>query len=145
MVRTQGWSKVLIRAYSVTQSLWFVIAVVAMAVSIVSVLLLGYSAQYPRNREIHGQEPRDHELREEIAALRESLRGVVERLTQFEEKLFDTRQGKLESYSPNDHAYGIAIRLVHKGANVNELMSVCGLTRGEAELIIALHELNKAS
>jgi hypothetical protein len=38
-------------------------------------------------------------------------------------------------------AYSQAIKLVQKGASVEELMEVCGLARGEAELIAMMHRL----
>jgi hypothetical protein len=36
------------------------------------------------------------------------------------------------------------MKLVQSGADTSEIMSVCGLARGEAELMMRLHDMNRA-
>ena len=45
----------------------------------------------------------------------------------------------------NSRPYQQAIRMVHKGASVDEIMSICEMSRGEAELIVMMHRMDKAS
>jgi hypothetical protein len=41
--------------------------------------------------------------------------------------------------SPIGQAYEVAVNLVRKGTSVEELISTCGLTHGEADLIMRLY------
>ncbi len=48
-------------------------------------------------------------------------------------------QHHLESRSNGAANYGQAITLVKRGWRIEDLISSCGLTRGEAELVYLLH------
>ena len=48
------------------------------------------------------------------------------------------RQNVLEMRPVGDRPYAQASELVHKGADIDELMETCGLTRGEAELLVMM-------
>jgi hypothetical protein len=50
-----------------------------------------------------------------------------------------TRQDELELRDQGDKSYSQAIKLIHRGANVDDIIAACGLNRGEAELIANLH------
>jgi cell shape-determining protein MreC len=50
-----------------------------------------------------------------------------------------TRQDELELREKGDSSYTQAIKLIHRGASIDDIMSACGLNRGEAELIFSLH------
>lgn len=50
-----------------------------------------------------------------------------------------TRQDELELRDQGDKSYAQAIKLIHRGANVDDIIAACGLNRGEAELIASLH------
>jgi hypothetical protein len=50
-----------------------------------------------------------------------------------------TRQDELELRDQGDKSYAQAIKLIHRGANVEDIIAACGLNRGEAELIASLH------
>ncbi len=83
-------------------------------------------------------------LQNDLRALCAGAAGVgghVERMEQQLRRLAE-RQDQLDLRDPVSQSYGHAIRLVQKGANVDELMSECGLVRGEAELLMRLHRLN---
>lgn len=66
-------------------------------------------------------------LKTRVAELGEQLKHTRERQDQLEQ-----RETLLRTYDP-------AIQLAHKGADVDELISACGLSKGEAELIMMLH------
>ncbi|MDP1708231.1 MAG: DUF2802 domain-containing protein [Gammaproteobacteria bacterium] len=63
------------------------------------------------------------------------------RFEQFERQLqyLSRRQNQLELRDPVTQTYEPAIRMVRSGADVEELVSTCGLARAEAELIMMLH------
>ncbi len=93
------------------------------------------------------------------------LRGVVAAVRADAESLcagangIDARQNRLEAAlralsgklelvelrDPGERPYTQAIRMVHQGAGCEELVRNCGLARGEAELIVMLHRVDKAS
>ncbi len=74
---------------------------------------------------------------ERLERLETSLAQLEPRLAQIGEQI-DTH---LKSTSPGNssHSYTIAIRLARAGAQPEELVSSCGLTRQEAELVARLH------
>lgn len=67
--------------------------------------------------------------------------GIGKRVSRLEMKLKsqELRQNKLENAEPNLQVYGQAMALVHKGAKVDEVVSYCGLSRGEAELLMFIN------
>ena len=73
------------------------------------------------------------EARSEIAAIATRAAGLAERLE-------DSEQRRTPTPAPTAApSYQIAIRLARSGAPREELMSSCGLSRQEAELVQRLH------
>lgn len=91
-------------------------------------------------RELIGQQEYSR-LQQELAAVKGEMNSIWPRLTHNEDRLthLSERQDHLDLRDPITQTYEPAIKLAHKGANVEELMSTCGLARGEAELIAMLH------
>lgn len=69
----------------------------------------------------------DHHL----AAMEQRLRRLTE------------RQDHFELRDPMQQAYDHAIRLIQQGADVNMLMEQCALARGEAELLLRIHRVQR--
>ena len=67
--------------------------------------------------------------------------GVGKRISRLESKTRQQadRQLRLEDKTPALQNYGNAARLANKGADMDELIDYCGLSRGEAELILFLN------
>ena len=61
----------------------------------------------------------------------------VVRLQQQVQRIVE-RQNLLELRAGRDRPYTQASQLVHKGADIEELVDTCGLTRGEAELLVMM-------
>jgi preprotein translocase subunit YajC len=80
-------------------------------------------------------------LRTDINALYSGAVGIGKRLNNIERKLRlnSERQDKLELRDVDQASYDHAARLVKKGAEVNELVDSCGISKGEAELIKLLN------
>ena len=72
--------------------------------------------------------------------------GVGKRISRLESKTRQQaeRQSSLEHREPDLQNYGNAARLANKGADMNELIDHCGLSRGEAELILFLNTQQQA-
>ncbi|MGD8498099.1 MAG: DUF2802 domain-containing protein [Chromatiales bacterium] len=54
------------------------------------------------------------------------------------------RQDQLELRMADAQSYGQAEQLVKRGAGMEELISSCGLSRGEAELVMRMHRFREA-
>lgn len=54
-------------------------------------------------------------------------------------KTIDARQRQMDLREPQAVPYSQAITMVKSGAAVNDLIAACGLSQGEAELIVAIH------
>lgn len=86
-------------------------------------------------------------LQRELRAFELASVGVgdqVGKLAQRQRQLA-ARQDQQTHNDPNNQPYQHAIRLAHRGASTEELMQVCGLNKGEAELLSLVHQLKEAS
>lgn len=89
-----------------------------------------------------------------IETLRNDIRGLyagavgsdarIRKVEQRSRRLME-RQEQLENSHNSARPYDQAIRLVHKGASAEDIMSVCDLSRGETDLIMMVHKVDKAS
>ena len=87
-----------------------------------------------------GAGERIHQLEQELAALCSASGGAGEHVLRLEQQMqrIIERQNGLEMRSVGDHSYNQASQLVNRGANIDELVDTCGLTRGEAELLVMM-------
>jgi hypothetical protein len=83
---------------------------------------------------------RIHQLEQELAALCNASVGAGEHVLRLEHQMqrIIERQNGLEMRVVGDRPYNQASQLVNKGANIEELVDTCGLTRGEAELLVMM-------
>lgn len=98
------------------------------------------------NIQLQEQHKQLHKLENDLRALSAGAVGVDQRIGRLEQRArrIRERQEQLEMRD-NSRPYDQAIRMVHKGTNVEEIMAVCELSRGEAELIQMMHSMDKAS
>ena len=116
------------------------------AIVLIALILLGVESirvvrSRRREREMKAELQR---LREDMQALCTGAANVGKHLTAMEQKIrrLSERQDQVELRDPAHQAYGHAIRLAQRGADVGELIASCGLARGEAELLLRLHRSN---
>lgn len=85
--------------------------------------------------------------RDDFAAMCKASVGAGDHLVRLEQQVrrLTERQDQIEMRTAGDRPYTQAIQMVQHGADVDELIGNCGLTRGEAELIAMLHGVAKAS
>ncbi len=60
-------------------------------------------------------------------------------------KQLSTRQEQVELRDPDQRSYERAVQLVRRGAGVEDLTASCGLSRGEAELLIAVNRQDEVA
>ena len=96
---------------------------------------------------LRGQGERLERLESDLRALCHGTAGLGDRLAATEQRQRDLaqRQETLRTREVGDDLYQQAVRLVHDGASAPALVERCGLTRDEAELIVQLHRLDRAS
>jgi hypothetical protein len=85
-------------------------------------------------------------VREDLNAICNGTLGLGERVAILDTRLdkINKRQEHLEMQEAPERSFKQAIKMVSKGANIEELMSDCGLARGEAELVLLSKQLDRA-
>jgi hypothetical protein len=85
-------------------------------------------------------------MENDLRALAAGAVGTDGRLSQLEKRSrsIKQRQEQLE-LRDGSRPYDQAIRMVHRGSSIDEIVSLCDLSRGEAELIQMMHGVDKAS
>lgn len=80
-------------------------------------------------------------LQADLAALCKSSVGAGDHVVKLEHQVnrLLERQTQTEMRTSSERPYSAAIQLVQQGADADELIEKCGLTRGEADLIAMLH------
>lgn len=83
----------------------------------------------------------------DLNALCSGAVGVDRRITMLEHqgRRLDQRQETLENQKQDERPYGEAIQMIHNGATAAGLVDKLGLSRSEAELMVMLHGVRKAS
>lgn len=113
-------------------------AVLVLAVYIAEMLLLMRSAKprgwriWQRGAEAHAQSREAQPLALEFTQLQEQVDRLQKELEQ------------LKAQQAVATPYTHAIQMAQQGLNVNEVAASCGISRGEAELIVALHRNNQS-
>ena len=99
-------------------------------------------ASYRVYKELKKRDRVIRELQNDLSALCAGATGVSGHLNRVDRqvKRMIERQDKVEIQDPENRAYHQAIRLIRNGAGIDELMTICGLVRSEAELLIMLHK-----
>ncbi len=123
---------------------WLLLASAAALLGCIGVLLLATKV-----RQLLGQELKYQDvilnLQQAVTALNGEIleNGRHRQGIDIQLKRLGIRQDQLELRELESRSFGYASDLVKKGAGVEDLMGVCGLTQGEAELIVNLHGLQQ--
>ncbi len=125
------------------ENLWLMAALALVAL----IAVAGYAAQ---RRAAARQDAALRSLQNDLRALCNAAVGMGDRVNQMERRLrqvserqeaLGLRQEQLNQEDPEARSYTQAIKMAHKGAAVDDLIEVCGLSRGEAELVAMMHRL----
>ncbi|MCS6785943.1 MAG: DUF2802 domain-containing protein [Thiobacillaceae bacterium] len=110
------------------------------AVILASLIYLLEAAVFTRRRRMQSdtaaQTPAAGPDAQAVAELRAEVAQLSRRLEQLEARLQQNAPQR-----EDDTPYGRAVRLAREGLSAQELASRCGISRGEAELIIALNRV----
>ena len=102
----------------------------------------------PPTPEAGREEP--HPLHQDLKGVTLALAAMGERLLKLEVQIGQLREqagqeGLPLNRDPEQKSFKIATKLALQGAGTDEIMELCGLTRGEAELICMLHANSQVS
>lgn len=114
----------------------------------VSVFLVGYVGyiKYSVGKQNAKHVELINSLEQELKAVGSGSMGVGRKLIQLEKQIAAVKhnQDEMVKNDPNRVSYTEATRLVELGADVEDLMNSCGISRPEAELVTALSQKNQA-
>ncbi len=90
--------------------------------------------------ELQATQRRVRQLEQELGALCSASAGAGDHVVVLEQQVqrIMERQNLLELRTGSDRPYSQASQLVHNGADIEELVGTCGLTHGEAELLVMM-------
>jgi len=85
-------------------------------------------------------------VNQELQAIGSGSMGVGRKLIILEKQMAELKhnQDEMVKNDPNRVSYTEATRLVELGADVEDLMNSCGISRPEAELVTALSQKNQS-
>lgn len=128
------------------------IALIALLASNVLLVTVGFlvGRRFFGALESHTERESDPHLHREIKGVALSLATLSERLARLELQIGQIRDQSSASGLPlhrdaDQKFFKVATKLALQGAQVDEIMELCGLSRGEAELICMLHSSNQVS
>lgn len=109
-------------------------------------LLLAGLAIHSLRRQNQQQQQTLSAVKNDLRALTTAAVSVGERLLEVErrQRRLAERQEQVDIYDSANQPYEHAIRMVEKGASVEQLVEVCGLSTNEAELLHMMHRFDKA-
>lgn len=108
-------------------------AVLVLAVYIAEMLLLMRSAK-PRGWRVWHKGAEAHAKSRELQSLELDLSKLHEQVARLQAEIEQLRAQQI-AVTPYTHA----IQMAQQGLDVSEVAASCGISRGEAELIVALH------
>ena len=125
--------------------------IIALLIALTSLACIGLVYQTRALRNAHsvaaglaetGSDLRErvHHLEQELGALCSASLGAGEHVVKLEQQVqrITERQDQLEMRAGVERPYSQASQLVTRGADIDELVETCGLTRGEAELLVMM-------
>lgn len=102
-------------------------------------------------RQLVGQRAILRSVQNDMRALCSAAVAVGERMNRFErsqrqllerQNELGQRQERLGKEDTEEFSFAQAVKMAQKGASVDDLVEICGLTRGEAELVAMMHRLD---
>lgn len=126
---------------SALDAAWLILIISSLVLFVCSLMLLrGRKRLEQKLNEVNNIQ---HDLR----AITAAAIGVGERVLELErrQRKLSERQEHFDSFDPANVTYEQAIHMVKNGADVIELMDMCGLSESEAELVNLMHRLDQTA
>lgn len=123
-----------------------VIAVVALATAMVTLLVV-YSQNARLKAQLVEQQDALRIMQSDVSAVCSGAVQLGEHVAHMEQRShqLNQRQDQLEMNGVGSQSYRHARKMMHKGAELEEVMADCGIARGEAELVALAERIKKAS
>ncbi len=127
------------------------IAIIALLFSNALLIMLGFmAARQGTSVSERDSERESPSLSQELKGVSLSLAALGERLVKLEIQIGQLRDQAGHQPLPlnreaEQKSFKVATKLALQGASVDEIVDLCGLARGEAELICMLHSSNQVS
>ncbi|MCP5195784.1 MAG: DUF2802 domain-containing protein [Gammaproteobacteria bacterium] len=134
-------------------TLFYGIAIIALLFSNALLIMLGFMVARFRSPVAEQESERETppNLHQEIKSISLSLAALGERLVKLEIQIGQLRDQAGQQALPlnrgdaEQKSFKVATKLALQGASADEIVELCGLTRGEADLICMLHSSNQVS
>jgi hypothetical protein len=129
------------------------VSLVALGLALFAVVALALSALRQRHF-VREQSRRLETMQSDLRALCNAAVQVGERVNLLEQGMkqlqqrqqeLGIRQDQMVHAEPEERTYEQAVKLAQKGTPLEEIMDICNLSRGEAELITMMHRLDRGS
>jgi len=118
------------------------------ALTLIPLLIVMSQVKFARlRRTLSAQITMTESLKNDVSALFSGAVGGDSRIYKLETRTrrIIERQEQLENNSNGERPYEQAIRMVQKGSSVDDLISICNLSKGEANLIMMVHGSEKSA
>jgi hypothetical protein len=121
---------------------WWVVAIITVVSACTGLLLLTAQVRQLRRQDAQRLAMLSS-MQKTMGMLTKEVLGAFknERQIELQLKQLRMRQSQIEQHEPEARPYSHAIGMVKRGASIEDLIAICGLSRGEAELIITIHGL----
>ncbi len=122
-----------------------VIAIAALITGLAA-LLVAYSQNARLRMKLEQQQDMLRAVQADVNAVCSGAVNLGEHLVQLEQRAHQLgqRQDQIEMQEPSKESYRHASKMIHKGAQLEEVMADCGLARGEAELVVLAQRIKEA-
>lgn len=129
------------------------VSLVALGLALFAVVALAVTALRQRHF-VSEQSRRLETMQSDLRALCNAAVQVGERVNLLEQGMkqlqqrqqeLGIRQDQMVHAEPEERTYEQAVKLAQKGTPLEEIMDICNLSRGEAELITMMHRLDRGS
>ena len=120
---------------------WLILAVSSVFFLLSSLLML--RGRHKFSKSLHEIQT----LQRDIRAITAAAIGVGERVLEIErrQRRLAERQEQLDIYDSANQPYDQAISMARNGADVDELVDICGISESEAELLTLMHRLDQTA
>ncbi|MFT5594033.1 MAG: hypothetical protein ACI8SR_002420 [Oceanicoccus sp.] len=130
----------LVSSWALTASVHPVLLIIAASTSILAFSMAFYNARVLLTQK-RQQELVNRRLHEDMASLSKSAIGMGQKVLETERRLAEVlkKQFSILNSQPEHPSYDQASRLIAMGATENDLVSSCGFSHSEAELLLSLN------
>ncbi len=120
-----------------------VVFLIALAALLITVFVVIQKQQKSVQQQLRQQRLEYEQLQSQFKLLVSGTQGMGERIHSVEHALSTSKKEATQNnrVASGDVSVRQAIELARKGATVDELVDICGLSRGEAELMSTIHSV----